>query len=180
MAWSGPTQSVAVQCAHAARAPRPPSPSARLGIVYYNSMTALPLSILGATVMGEWSYTLRFEHVSDPGFWFSVLVASCMGVFIAYIVFLCTTVNGPLVTSVTGNAKDIVQTVLGAVLFNDFVPTVQNVTGILVSFAGAGMYAFIMLRKALAEGAREVLKKADGGEAPEAASAPPAGTVEKV
>jgi hypothetical protein len=127
-------------------------------------MTALPLSILGATVMGEWSYTLRFQHAADPGFWLSVLVASCMGVFIAYIVFLCTTVNGPLVTSVTGNAKDIVQTVLGAVLFNDFVATVSNVTGILVSFSGAGMYAYANLLKALDAGAKEVRKKADEGE----------------
>ena len=86
-----------------------------------------------------------------------------MGVFITYIVFLCTTVNGPLVTSITGaigwggrkrlpclthlslsplaragNATAIVQTVLGAVLVRDFTPTVQNVAGILVSFAGTG------------------------------------------
>jgi hypothetical protein len=86
-----------------------------------------------------------------------------MGVVITYIVFLCTTVNGPLVTSITGkgqegvgaadrvraaalalppspagNAKDVVQTILGALLFHDFTPTVQNVTGILVSFTGTG------------------------------------------
>jgi hypothetical protein len=91
---------------------------------------ALPLTLLGATVMGEWSYTATFEHAHDSRFWGSVMLASCAGVFITYIVFLCTTVNGPLVTSVTGNAKDIVQTLLGAVLFNDFVPTAQNVLGI--------------------------------------------------
>ena len=124
-------------------------------------MTALPLTLLGATVMGEWSYTATFEHATDSGFWGSVMLASCAGVFITYIVFLCTTVNGPLVTSVTGNAKDIVQTLLGAILFNDFVPTIQNTVGILVSFGGAGMYAYTMLRKALADGAREASKKAD-------------------
>lgn len=126
-------------------------------------MTALPLTLLGATLMGEWQYTATFAYAHDGAFWTSVFFASCAGVFITYIVFLCTTVNGPLVTSITGNAKDIVQTVLGAVLFNDFVPTPQNVAGILVSFCGAGYFSFIKLREALASGEREASKKADGG-----------------
>ena len=124
-------------------------------------MTALPLTLVGATVMGEWRYTAEFEHAADSRFWVSVVLASCAGVFITYIVFLCTTVNGPLVTSITGNAKDIVQTVLGAVLFADFVPTVQNVAGILLSFCGAGYFSYIKLREALVSGEREANKKAD-------------------
>lgn len=116
--------------------------------------------------MGEWQYTATFEHATDSAFWMSVFVASCAGVFITYIVFLCTTVNGPLVTSITGNAKDIVQTILGAVLFHDFVPTLQNVAGILVSFAGAGYFSYIKLREALVSGEREASKKADAAIAP--------------
>ncbi len=125
----------------------------------YNSISALPLTLLGATVLGEWSYTMHFEHAHDPQFWFSVMVASFAGVFITYIVFLCTTVNGPLVTSITGNAKDILQTVLGAVLFRDFTPTVKNVSGILISFTGAGLFSYIKLLDAFAKGAKEGVKK---------------------
>jgi drug/metabolite transporter (DMT)-like permease len=134
--------------------------------VLYNAISALPLTLLGATVMGEWSYTATFEHAHDPHFWGSVALASFAGVFITYIVFLCTTWNGPLVTSITGNAKDIIQTVLGAVLFRDFTPTVQNILGILVSFAGAGFFSYIKLREAMASGAREASKKADAAAAP--------------
>ncbi len=125
----------------------------------YNSISALPLSLLGATVLGEWSYTMQFEHAHDPQFWLSVLIASCMGVVITYIVFLCTTVNGPLVTSITGNAKDILQTILGALLFPDFVPTVKNISGILISFTGAGLFSFIKLQDALVKGKGEAVKK---------------------
>lgn len=131
------------------------------GIVQYNAITALPVTIIGATLFGEWQSTINFEHSTDPQFWFSVVLASAMGVMITYIVFLCTTVNGPLVTSITGNAKDVVQTILGAVLFHDFTPTLQNVTGILVSFAGTGMFSYIKLRGALADGQREAIKKLD-------------------
>ena len=129
-------------------------------------MVALPLTLLGATLMGEWQYTATFEHATDTSFWTSVFFASCAGVFITYIVFLCTTVNGPLVTSITGNAKDIVQTVLGALLFNDFTPTVQNIAGILISFVGAGYFSYIKLREALVSGEREANKKADAASAP--------------
>jgi len=124
-------------------------------------MTALPITLLGATLLGEWSYTMTFEHVHDISFWISVVIASFAGVFITYIVFLCTTVNGPLVTSITGNAKDILQTVLGALLFNDFIPTVKNVSGILVSFLGAGLFSYLKLQDSLAKGAKEAEKKGD-------------------
>ena len=139
------------------------------GIVLYNALTALPLTLLGAVALGEWHYTFNtFEHARNPQFWGSVTVASFLGVVITYIVFLCTTVNGPLVTSITGNAKDILQTILGAALFHDFVPTVQNVAGILMSFAGAGLFTWAKLRDALAAGRREAQKKADSAVAPSA------------
>lgn len=152
------------------------------GIVLYNSLSALPLTLLGATVLGEWSYTAGFEHAAEPRFWASVALASCAGVFITYIVFLCTTWNGPLVTSITGNAKDIVQTVLGALLFRDFVPTVQNIAGILLSFCGAGLFSYIKLTAALAAGSKEASKKADsdGGNGAAAPSPPPAAPQRKV
>jgi drug/metabolite transporter (DMT)-like permease len=137
------------------------------GIVLYNAVTALPLTLVGAVALGEWHYTFTtFEQRHNPQFWGSVAVASFMGVIITYIVFLCTTVNGPLVTSITGNAKDVLQTMLGAVLFHDFVPTVQNVAGIVMSFCGAGLFTWTKLRDALAAGRREALKKADSAVAP--------------
>jgi hypothetical protein len=52
----------------------------------------------------------------------------------------------------------VLQTILGAVLFNDFVPTAQNIVGILVSFMGAGLFSYTKLRDALA-GSRESSKK---------------------
>jgi hypothetical protein len=48
-----------------------------------------------------------------------------------------------------GNAKDVVQTILGAILFHDFTPTFQNITGILVSFTGTGTSAALGLQSTL-------------------------------
>ena len=148
--------------------------------MYYNAIIALPLTLLGAAVMGEFQYTLTFPHVHNASFWASVGVASCAGVFITWIVFLCTTVNGPLVTSITGNAKDVIQTVAGALLFRDFVASVHNVTGILISFAGAALFSGIKLQAALAAGAAEgnVKKEVEAGEGGGAAAVPANSTLQ--
>ena len=63
---------------------------------------------------------------------------------------LCTTFNSPLATSVTGNVKDLAQTILGGILFPGFVATVKTITGLVLSFMGAGMYSYINLSKGMA------------------------------
>lgn len=118
------------------------------GIVFYNALVALPICLLGALIKGELSYTLHdFPFVTDVTFWTVLTGASFVGVFMNYIVFLCTTVTSPLATSVTGNVKDIVSTGIGALAFGDFKATVVNVTGLLVSFGGAIMFSIVKVRE---------------------------------
>ena len=68
-----------------------------------------------------------------------------LGVVISFAISLCATVNSPLATSITGNAKDVVGTLLGWVLFGGFVATTNSVTGLLLSFSGAAYYSYIKL-----------------------------------
>lgn len=74
-------------------------------------------------------------------------IASIMGLVMTYTALLCSTFNSPLVTSITGNAKDIVATVVGALLFGDFVPTAFNVSGISLSFLGAALFSYAKLKE---------------------------------
>lgn len=50
-------------------------------------------------------------------------------------------------TSVTGNAKDIIATFVGAIAFNDFTPTRYSVSGICISFAGAAAFSWYKLQE---------------------------------
>ena len=136
-----------------------------LGVVLYNAVVALPLCILGAAVTGEVGYTMdavAFPAGRLPSFWVALTLASAMGVFMSYIVFLCTTVNSPLATSITGNLKDVAATLAAAALFGDFVATRYSVGGLAVSFAGAAWFSAAKLREAAAAAvARKVATEAE-------------------
>lgn len=54
---------------------------------------------------------------------------------------MCTRYNEPLMTSVAGNLKNVVGTVLGALAFPDFQFEPLNVLGLLMSMVGAIWYA---------------------------------------
>ena len=117
------------------------------GLVYYTSITALPLSLALAAFQGEYQNFYEFEHATNPLFLASLLAASSLGVGMTYVVFLSATMNSPLLTSVTGNMKDVVSTVLGAYIFGDFVPTTMKVLGIAISFMGGAVFAGASLRE---------------------------------
>lgn len=120
------------------------------GVVLYNAVVALPLCLIGAFLSNEVQYTFdvtQFPSGHSPLFWASFITASSMGVFMSYIVFLCTTVNSPLATSITGNIKDIASTLVAALLFSDFKATGMNMLGLFVSFAGAAWFSIVKLQQ---------------------------------
>jgi solute carrier family 35 protein len=120
------------------------------GQLYYNTITALPLTIALSLFSGEWDKIQSFPYLWTPGFLFGLFVSSALGVVLTYAIVLCATVNSPLATSVTGNVKDVVTTVLGGYLFGGFHATFMSVTGILISFAGSGWYSVDKVMSAMA------------------------------
>ena len=92
------------------------------GLLFYNSIIALPLTFLASCAAGELEAVRAFPHWGDPAFLVGLVVSSLMGVVLTFAIFLCTTVNSPLATSVTGNIKDIVSTCASFVIFNNPMP----------------------------------------------------------
>ena len=72
---------------------------------------------------------------------FILFVASGLGLSINHSTFVCTRINEPLMTSVAGNLKNAVMTVVGAIAFPDFVFDPWNALGLGLSMAGAVWYA---------------------------------------
>lgn len=188
------------------------------GLVYYNSLVALPLALVGATAFNEWHYTATYSRVGEPvsaqpracasrvhssllcdrlqpwkpptvthptlppsslsppllpqGFWVAMFLASVMGLVMTYTALLCSTVNSPLITSVTGNAKDIFLTAAGALVFGDFNPTTTAIGGIVLSFVGAGLFSYAKLKEAGTPVAKTAA--AGGATAPGASTSAPA------
>jgi len=108
-------------------------------------MTAFPLTLFLAVVFGEVGNLRNFPYLRDPAFLIAFAICTFMGPLITYSTLLCTTINSPLTTSITGNVKDIALTFLGGLLFSDFKATVSNIIGIGLSFIGAGAYSWMSI-----------------------------------
>jgi hypothetical protein len=91
---------------------------------------------------------VRFVY-SVQAFQLALFVSVSLGVLITYAIALCATVNSPMATTVTGNAKDIVCTACGWAIFGGFDRSIRNVAGLTLSFAGAGLFSWIKLQVAL-------------------------------
>lgn len=69
-----------------------------------------------------------------------------LGAFLNFFIFYCTSVNSPLTTSITGQVKNILTTVLGVVIFNDLRIDPMNVLGLFVNGLGGVWYAYLKLQ----------------------------------
>ena len=70
-----------------------------------------------------------------------LFLASGLGLSINHSMFVCTRINEPLMTSVAGNLKNAVMTVVGALAFPDFIFDPGNAVGLALSMGGAIWYA---------------------------------------
>lgn len=109
--------------------------------------------VLAALATGELQALAAFPHLTNPAFVASFVVAAMAGLVLTYTSALCTTYNSPLATSITGNVKDLATTSAGWALFGGFAATTRSLTGLALSFAGAGMYSLVSLQKSKASSA---------------------------
>lgn len=111
------------------------------GMLFYNSTLSLPMLALAAVVAGEPGRVLVYPLLLNRQFQAVLLLATAMGLSINHSTFVCTRVNEPLMTSVAGNMKNALMTVIGAFAFGDFLFHPWNAAGLAVSMAGAVWYA---------------------------------------
>jgi len=114
-------------------------------LLFYNSCMSLPIMALLAYFNGEMDEFFEEFYPYELLILFSL---SCvMGFVFNFVVFMCTSVNSPLATSVTGNIKDCLATLLGYVFFDDVYLELVNVLGILTSLVGGMVYSYAKLKE---------------------------------
>lgn len=87
------------------------------------------------------SFTFPFLKISFYPLQLVLFLASALGLSINHSTFVCTRINEPLMTSVAGNLKNAVMTVVGAFAFPDFIFEPANAAGLMLSMTGAIWYA---------------------------------------
>jgi len=112
------------------------------GLMLYQITLSFPIIFVAAILKGEMTDLPLFPFLFDYSF-LGMFLLSCLQIFVLnYTFFLCTQVNSPLTTVVTGNLKNLAQTVGGfvffAVLFDWY-----NIIGITVGFVGSALYTVV-------------------------------------
>jgi len=117
-------------------------------LLYYNSITALPLLLGIAVAAGEvhalpLAYAVGIQTHGASWLWTAILSCSFMGCLLNYALFWCTTTNTALTTTIVGVLKGVVSVGLGFVLLGGVPFSLLNVIGISLNTAGGIWYAQI-------------------------------------
>eukprot|EP01119_Soliformovum_irregulare_P019350 TRINITY_DN609_c0_g1_i2.p1 TRINITY_DN609_c0_g1~~TRINITY_DN609_c0_g1_i2.p1 ORF type:complete len:315 (+),score=39.46 TRINITY_DN609_c0_g1_i2:147-1091(+) len=112
------------------------------GLMFYNNILSMPIMVI-AVLLTEIPQLMEYPHWLNPGFIFTFILSSSLAIVLNYFVFLCSTVNSPLTTSVTGQLKSIVPTVLGLFLFGGVPLTWLLISGLSLSTFAGFWYGYI-------------------------------------
>lgn len=113
------------------------------GLMFYNNVVSLPVLLVASLLTGELRQALHSPDLGKMWFLISFIASASLAFLLNYAIFLCTTVNSALVTSVTGQMKTILTTVIGLFMFGDVIITVTNSFGLLLGVLGSVWYSYI-------------------------------------
>ena len=97
--------------------------------LHLNSYNTLPMLLICSAGSGEFHVALKNFALTDMGFVATFTVVTVFGCLLNYLLFLCTTYNCALTTSVTGTLKTIVQTVIGMFTFGGISINIFTILG---------------------------------------------------
>ena len=130
----------------------------QFGVMYYNSLLAIPPLILIALFNGEASRVVHFPYLGSPGFQLSFAISALMSFLMNYSIFWCTQVNSALTTSVTGQVKNVLSSFVSVFAFG-VSATPALISGLSVGLSGSFLYAFAMYRQDVRSKREKALKE---------------------
>jgi hypothetical protein len=116
-------------------------------VLYLNSLlSAMGVSMIIMIVPGEVESVVNFPLWSDGSFIINLVFAALMGSVLNLAIFLCTSTNSALTTTVVGCLKNVLTSYLGMFIGGDYVFSWLNFLGINISIAGSLIYAHATFR----------------------------------
>lgn len=114
----------------------------KMTVLFLNSLlSAIGVSAIILLVPGEVDKVVNFELYSNPSFMVYLIFASLMGSVLNLAIFLCTSTNSALTTTVVGCLKNVLTSYLGMFIGGDYIFSWLNFLGINLSIAGSLIYA---------------------------------------
>lgn len=125
----------------------------KFGTIFYNTLISCPLLFILCVIFGDFYYVYDFEYLRDPFFQLCFMGSAMLAFLVNLTTVWCTQVNSALTTSVTGQTKNILTTILGMILFHDFKPTLLANLGIFISITGSVFFAYLKYQEKQAKSA---------------------------
>lgn len=107
-----------------------------------NSVNTLPPLIAIAMVKQEFTGVLNYTDAFEPVFLLVLFMVLNMGCLLNYSLFLCTSCNCALTTSVVGGIKALAQTLLGLFTFGGVSINISTFLGIGMNTSGGLLYIY--------------------------------------
>ncbi|KAH3862419.1 putative UDP-sugar transporter DDB_G0278631 [Dreissena polymorpha] len=107
-----------------------------------NSINTLPFLILICVTNGEVVKIRTFEQYHSISFIAVFILAISLGCLLNYSLFLCTSLNSALTTSIVGGIKALAQTLLGVFTFGGVSHNLPTFAGLSMSMLGAVFYLY--------------------------------------
>lgn len=114
--------------------------------LHLNSYNTLPMLLVCSVISGEFRHAVSNFALSDVGFLLTFTSVIVFGCLLNYLLFLCTSYNSALTTSVAGTLKSIVQTLIGMFTFGGISFNVFTLSGIALNLSGGVLYTFVKYR----------------------------------
>jgi len=123
-----------------------------LDMIYLNSFNGLIFFLIADLIYDEIRDAFMYFFTSSSlSFWAAFIGAIVCGAILNFSIFLCTTRNSALTTTVVGNGKAVIQSIIGYILgiylFYDVVPSFWNVTGIVINLFGCVLYTYVKVKE---------------------------------
>jgi Triose-phosphate Transporter family len=139
-----------------------------LSLNYYVSCIALPIVLVLAIVSGELSGAIADVNARSDlqtvGFAVALSFSAGSAFLVNFFTNLCTQLTSPLTTAISGQMKNILQTVLGVFAWG-YVVSALNLAGLTVALAGSLCFAYIKFRDARDAASSNAIPAAADGKA---------------
>lgn len=114
----------------------------KMTVLFLNSfLSAIGVSIIIMFVPGEVEKVQNFAEWGNSSFVFYLVFASLLGSVLNLAIFLCTSTNSALTTTVVGCLKNVFTSYLGMFIGGDYIFSWLSFLGINISIAGSLIYA---------------------------------------
>lgn len=116
--------------------------SSSMTVLYLNSLlSACGVSIIIVLIPGEITRVRNFTLWTNTAFIANLTFAATMGSVLNLAIFLCTSTNSALTTTVVGCLKNVLTSYLGMFIGGDYIFSWLSFLGINLSIAGSLVYA---------------------------------------